>query len=145
MDEDMFRWYEVKVGLNRQRKDVYFKEREIWWCFLGINVGYEENGKGKLFQRPVLIIKKFNRNLFLALPLSSKIKHYNKYYFPTWFSGKQSSVILYQLRALDKNRLNRKFAKLDISTFETLKQRLSIVISKKADPISGVLGARRRL
>ncbi len=30
------------------------------WCSIGINVGDEEDGKNELYERPVLVIKKFN-------------------------------------------------------------------------------------
>lgn len=47
---------------------------------MGVNIGYEEDGKNEKFERPVLILKKFNQYLILVVPLSSKIKN-NKYYF----------------------------------------------------------------
>ena len=55
-------WLRITIRLrNRQRKPL-FKEGEIWWCSIGLNVGDEEYGKGPFFQRPVLIFKKFTKN-----------------------------------------------------------------------------------
>lgn len=63
----------------RKTKPPMFKERDIWWASIGVNVGFEEDGKHEKFIRPVLVIKKFNRELFLGIPMSTKIKD-NRYY-----------------------------------------------------------------
>ena len=42
------------------RHDVngfYVQPREIWYVKLGINIGFEQNGKRE-FQRPVLVIER---------------------------------------------------------------------------------------
>ena len=57
-----------------------FQEREIWWTSLGENVGHEEDGKGISFERPFVVVKKFNRELLFGVPCSSVNKS-NKYYF----------------------------------------------------------------
>ena len=49
-------WNEVKK-LTHARDDIaeiFFYEREVWWCRLGANVGFEQDGKGEHFQRPIL-------------------------------------------------------------------------------------------
>ncbi len=63
----------IKIHFSSLNKK-YFLEREIWWAGIGSNVGHEEDGKNKGFERPVLILKKFNKYLVLIIPLSSKIK-----------------------------------------------------------------------
>ena len=50
---------------------VYFHEGDIWWVRLGVNVGFEIDGKHKQFARPVIVLKKYNQYSFLALPLST--------------------------------------------------------------------------
>jgi mRNA interferase MazF len=55
-----------------------FEEGQIWWCYLGENIGHEENGKGDKFLRPVVILKKFNHRIFYAIPTSTQNKN-NKY------------------------------------------------------------------
>jgi len=73
------RWNEVKSDLNRRGSQL-FQEQEIWWCALGVNVGSEQDGKHGLFERPVLIFRKFNRELFWGLPMTGTVRH-GKYYF----------------------------------------------------------------
>ena len=53
----------------------------MWWCALGINVGVETDGKHGNFERPVLVLMKFNKDAVLVVPLSSNAKR-NPYYYP---------------------------------------------------------------
>ena len=51
-------WTKLKIRIHSRRKKVYFKEREIWWVSLGVNIGHEQDGKNIRFERPVLILKR---------------------------------------------------------------------------------------
>ncbi len=42
---------------------------------IGKNVGREQNGSGRDFERPVLIIKKWNNEMVWGVPLSTKQKN----------------------------------------------------------------------
>lgn len=87
------KWSQVCESLVEKDIKFYFREKEIWWCHLGFNIGQEENGKHKIFERPVLILKKVKKNLFIGVPLTTKYK--NEYYkFPI---GKINGVINYVL------------------------------------------------
>lgn len=55
-------WGILKSRLSQKDKHILFKEGQIWWCHLGMNLGEEEYGKGPNFTRPVLILKKFSKN-----------------------------------------------------------------------------------
>lgn len=61
----------LKKKVNSQEGEVFVKAREVRFAHLGINVGNEEDGKGKSFQRPVLVIKKVG-NMFLVVPMTTK-------------------------------------------------------------------------
>ncbi|MCB9811044.1 MAG: hypothetical protein H6779_04545 [Candidatus Nomurabacteria bacterium] len=56
--KDFKKWNIIKTKLDAKTSHRTFKERDIWWCSLGVNVGHEENGKGGVFNRPVLVVKK---------------------------------------------------------------------------------------
>jgi len=58
------KWNEVKKRAHFAKRNVSFKEREIFWTRIGYNIGSEEYGKGNEFQRPVIIIKKISKDLF---------------------------------------------------------------------------------
>lgn len=93
-----------------------FKERDIWWVSVGVNVGFEEDGKNGNFVRPVLIVKKFNRELFLGVPMSTKLKD-NKYYVKVTVKGSTVSVMTSQVRVFSSKRIWNKLAELDQSDY----------------------------
>ena len=69
MSEDFDAWNRLKKEINDEGVVGDFSEREIWWCRIGHNIGFEENGKNRQFSRPVLIFRKFNQALFLRISL----------------------------------------------------------------------------
>jgi mRNA interferase MazF len=109
----------IKKKEHHYRKTVppLFKERDIWWVSVGVNVGFEEDGKNSNFVRPVLIVKKFNRELFLGIPMSTKIKKDNKYYIQVSIKGKNVSVMSSQMRVFSSKRIWNKLAELDERDF----------------------------
>ncbi|MDB5265516.1 MAG: hypothetical protein JWM39_229 [Parcubacteria group bacterium] len=106
MEKNLTKWNKRKIQIDSRKERPFFKEREIWWLALGENVGSEQNGKGRSFRRPVLVYKKFNTELFWAIPLSEKIKENNPYYMPIILEdGSSESAITSQMRPLDAKRL----------------------------------------
>ena len=95
MKKDFDRWNEQKKSINSSEDGKFFHEREVWWCSLGVNIGYEQDGKNELFERPVLVIKKFNRHVLWVLPLTSSNKR-NEYHFPLT-TGEKRSVVIFKL------------------------------------------------
>ncbi len=97
---------EIKTDFNTQDKcpqqKTFIRLGDIFWCYLGINVGYEQNGVGPNLVRPVVIINVFSDNFFLAAPLTTK-KHDGNWYIKVSFN--ESFVILNQIRPIDINRL----------------------------------------
>ena len=117
----------LKKKVNNFEKRALFKEREVWWCRLGTNVGDEEDGKGDLFARPVLVFKKFNHNIFLGIPLSTQIKE-KRYYHKFHFKGREQSLMLSQLRLIDAKRLLNKAGNLPEPEIERIKESLKNLI-----------------
>jgi len=104
--EDFGEWHTLKVNIaHRDTQGVpTINEREIYWCSIGMNVGGEEYGKGEYYNRPVLVVKKFNTYLFWGVPLTSAVKS-EKQYFPIMFNNKEQSLMLSQLRVFDAKRI----------------------------------------
>lgn len=89
---------------------------------LGDNVGFEQDGKGSDFARPVIVLRKFNNEVFWALPLTTREKS-GKYYFPVDFGdGKARQVILSQLRIVNAKRLVDKIAVVPGDVYDELKK-----------------------
>lgn len=98
-------WNSKKQLLDKRKKLKHFKEREVVFISMGKNIGYEQDGKGKEFLRPVLIFKKFNNDQFLGFALTSKKKDNTKFYIKIEHREKTSYVILSQLRTYSAKRI----------------------------------------
>jgi len=120
MEKDFQKWHNKKKEIHESDDVPYFYEREIWWCSLGVNIGYEQDGKHENFERPVLILKKFNQYVLWIIPLTSKQKS-GKYYYSFEFGKEPSVAILSQLRLISSKRLLRKIGMIPEDDFAKIK------------------------
>ena len=74
MKKDFDEWNAVKKDVHGSGVRALFKNREVWWCQIGANVGYEIDGKQGLFVRPVLVLRKISADTFVGIPLTKKKK-----------------------------------------------------------------------
>lgn len=125
MIKEFRKWCNVKEKVDElDTNNNYFKEREIWWCYLGENIGFEQNGKGDLFLRPVLIFKKFNRKLCWVIPLSTKLSKGN-FFFPVLSeSNKIRIATIPQLKMIDVKRLSNKIDSISKTELEFIREKV---------------------
>lgn len=109
MQKDFDAWNMRKKKIHARNHIPFFHEREVWWCTLGLNVGSEQDG-GLGFRRPILVIKKFGKDLLWGLPLTTTPKH-DEYHIPVP-NHADSYVILSQIRLMSSSRLDRRMYKL---------------------------------
>ena len=122
MKKDFQKWHGIKKELHERSSGVFFHEREIWWCSLGANIGFEQDGAGEDFQRPVIILKKFNLDVCLVIPLTGREK-IGKYYFTIGeVDGKKATAVISQVRFIDRKRLVNKIGVVEEETFGRLMQ-----------------------
>lgn len=127
MKKDFDLWNEKKKCVHDSFNRLFFHEGEIWWIHLGTNIGYETDGKGGDFSRPVLVLKKYNRFSFLALPLTS-VEKKNLYSVPLGkVDGRNAYGILSQLRNIDSRRLINKVGRISKSELVAIKKKASEV------------------
>ncbi|MSU44991.1 type II toxin-antitoxin system PemK/MazF family toxin [Candidatus Nomurabacteria bacterium] len=120
----------TKKSLENVGHDILaFHEREIWWYSIGINLGDEQDGKNELFERPVLVLKKFNNKVCWVLPMSTKPKD-GIYYHTLEHEGKIFLVILSQLRLVSVKRFRRFVRKISPHQFELIQNKLINFIKK---------------
>ena len=120
MKKDFWKWHNQKGHLNETEGTALFHEREVWWCALGANIGFEQDGSSELFTRPVVILSKFNLDACLVVPLTAKPKK-DKYYFSVGnISGRDAVAVLSQIRFVDRKRLAMKISTMDKDIFHTL-------------------------
>lgn len=116
MQKNFDSWNHLKKGIENA-KSPPFKEREIWWCHVGMNLGYEILGKNETFSRPVLVLKKHNAHTFFGLPLTTTAKPNPYHYFPLHFNHRDGSIVLSQGRTLSSKRLIRKMGRISEHKF----------------------------
>lgn len=128
-------WIQLKFRIHSvQNRPLYFKEREVWWCHFGENVGDEERWKWDQCMRPVVIMRKFNNNLALVVPTSTVLKE-NKFYTSFEYGGGTYSALISHLRTLDTKRLNKKIATLSEDEYTKIHNSIvSEVLKIKIDP-----------
>ena len=120
MKKDFWKWHSKKEQINDAEGTALFHEREVWWCALGTNIGFEQDGSSELFTRPVAILTKFNLDACLVVPLTARPKT-GKYYFPVGkVEDKDAVAVLSQLRFVDRKRLALKITTMEQSIFAAL-------------------------
>ena len=121
MSKDVDGWNQRKKRLDAKQKPPFYNEGPIWWCSIGVNVGFELYGKSEIFTRPVLVLRKYSQETFFGLPLTSKQKDRPAYYGLD-FHDSQGSIILDQGRTLDSRRLIRRMGELPESVLYQIKE-----------------------
>lgn len=133
MIKDFDAWNTKKKLAHVANKRLFFHNREIWYCSIGANIGFEQDGKGEDFLRPVVILKKFNNEIFWGIPLTKSKKPIpqksEKYYFSFSFvPGIKSLTVLSQMRLIDACRLTRHVGVMTESDFRELTKKLKALL-----------------
>lgn len=141
--EDFDSWNGDKKRIHfSETGPLYFKEREIWWCALGVNVGVETDGKNDNFERPVLLLAGFNKEMVWALPITSQ-SNKSRFYYPLEYGDQKQWIILSQIRTISTKRLIRKIRVLSEEEFEPIVN-LVIGFLKRANETPPDCGESRR-
>src|SRR5258708_4115937 len=114
-------WNMSKRKIHEHAKAPFCHPREVWWCAIGVNIGFEQDGTGAHFDRPIAVIRGFNENIFFGVALTGKMKQGKYYYYLGQIGGRDASAVLSQVRLIDTKRLVRKIATLDEKIFSGLK------------------------
>lgn len=118
---------------NKIKKRLFFKERspnckrcDVWLCNIGRNIGVEQSCRNGFFVRPVLVLRIFNSDMFLGIPITSSNKNtFDEYYYDLRHVPKiNGSAILSQIRVFDNKRLIRRIARIDEATIEKIRNRI---------------------
>jgi len=141
MTKNYSSWHKLKTRIENQHRGKLFHEREIWWCSLGANIGFEQDGKNKNYERPVLVIRKFNKGMLWGLPLTSIEKHNKFHYFLKLKNKMPSWIILSQLRVLSSKRLIRRIVRINENTFYEIEKKTIELLKEKNGPQMGSSGA----
>ena len=120
MKKDFDRWNTKKKNLDAESRLADFHEREIWWCSIGINIGSEQYSQTSDFSRPVVVVKKFTRDVFWGIPLTTQIKDLN-FRFRLITNDTKNDILVLQMRVYDRKRLIRKIGMMGGTDFVSLR------------------------
>lgn len=127
MFDEYYKWNEQKININSNKGKLFFHEREVWFTSLGLNIGFEQNGKGNNFLRPVLVLKRFSKDVLWCIPLTKR-QNEGRYYFSFILNNKVSVAILSQIRLIDSKRLQYKIGDIDKGDFIKVKEKLKLLL-----------------
>ena len=122
-------WNIIKKSLDKRilPDSSFFLEREIWWTSIGINIRTEVDGKHEHFERPALILKKFNENEFMGLSISTKENIGGL--FHTMIHGYELRfILLKQIRFYSVNRLLRLMMRIEETEFNIVKEKVRNIL-----------------
>ena len=117
-------WHNQKTDIENNVTRPFFHLRAVWFCTLGLTVGYEQDGRGDEFLRPVVIIKKFNNEVLWVVPLTTREKSGKYYYSFKLEDQTTSTAILSQLKLIDSKRLRYKIGNINQVDFKELKTKI---------------------
>ena len=132
---------EKKITDNRPVV-VGVHDREIWWVALGVNVGVEIDGKHTTFERPGIVLRKFNTEMVWVLPVTSQQKNDSPFYSEFTIGDKKYFAALTQLRTVSTKRFLRKIGMIPKEDFLKMQARIMSFVVNERSPAQG--GASRR-
>lgn len=116
-------WHKIKKEIDSKSSHLpFYKERQIRWCRLGVNVGHEQDGTGIEFSRPVLILKGFSPYVCVIVPLTTSVKNNPYHIFVGVVGGEKSYAIISQVRLVDVHRLDTLIETLNREKFDEIKK-----------------------
>ena len=128
--KDFDAWNKTKKQVDADVREVFGYPREVWWCSLGVNIGSEIDGKNENFERPVIILRVYNKETMLVLPTTGRAKE-DKFHLPLEIDGQNPEtkerykklvyVKLTQARVISNKRLLRKVDVIGDKDFERIK------------------------
>ena len=122
MSDTFDKWNEVKKKLDTLEKNINIKEGNIYLASIGKNIGSESYGKGEIFLRPVLVLKKLGHDYFIAIPLTSK-KKIGSYFFEFLYKENYSYAMFNQIKTINTKRILKQHGKIQQKDFRELKKK----------------------
>ncbi len=117
-------WNNQKQTIEKIKRKILFETKDIVFLRMGKNIGFEQDGKGEEFLRPVLIYKKFNNHQFIGFAMTSKKpKEENmKFYYKL---KENSYVILSQVKTYSVKRIKYNNGKISNKQIKEIYEKLN--------------------
>ncbi len=121
-------WNEDKKYINSNNDNKLYSTREVWWCRLGVNIGFEQDGTGDNLERPVVILKGFSKYVCVVIPLTTSIKANTYHVAIGEIDGRNAFAIISQIRLIDTKRLINKLGTLEECLFEFMRKAVKDIL-----------------
>lgn len=122
MIKDFDLWNEQKKSIHADAENRLYQTRELWWCALGTNIGFEQDGSGDEYRRPVIILKGLSKHTCFIIPLTTAVNDHPLRPSVGLIAGREARALLSQMRVVDSKRLVRKIGYLDRDIFERIRK-----------------------
>ncbi len=103
--KDFDNWNTAKKQLEVRNHRKRYHAGDVWWIRLGLNVGFEQDGKHENYERPAVVLRGFSKEVCLIVPLTTRCKEDKFSIFVGEFEGRKNYAILSQIRLIDTKRL----------------------------------------
>ena len=127
MEKDFDDWNNVKKNVNKMPEVFGVHQRELWWVSFGINIGVEIDGKHETFERPAIVLRRFNRDMVWVLPVTSQSKNI-PFYERFSYEGRDYWAVLTQLRTVSTKRFLRKIGMIPKEHFRAMQEKLTAFV-----------------
>jgi len=122
MTKDFDKWNKEKKELHEKNVELYYHVREIWWCYLGLNIGTEQDGNNEKFLRPVIIVRAFGPYTCLVIPLTTSTQKHSLRVSVGKVKDKEATAVLSQMKVIDTKRLLEKIDFMENNAFLKLRK-----------------------
>jgi len=128
MEKEFDNWNEKKKKMHNRADAPFFHERELWWCALGVNVGFEQNGNGEEYLRPAVILKGMSGQTCFVIPLTTSASEHHLRPSVGIIDGEEARALLSQMRLIDSKRLAKKIGYLNKEIFEQIRKAIKDIL-----------------
>jgi mRNA-degrading endonuclease toxin of MazEF toxin-antitoxin module len=120
--KDFDGWSGEKKRMHASEENKLYREREMWWCSLGTNVGFRARWNWRRTSAPVLILRSMSRNTCYVVPLTTSLKRHKYRIDIGEVEGKRAVAIMSQMRLIDTKRLVNKLGFLNQNIFAVVRK-----------------------
>ena len=115
-------WNTKKKQIETESTAVFCHEREVWWCALGVNVGFEQDGSEDGHRRPVVVLKGFSAQTCLVIPLTTSNHDHPMRPSVGLVNRKEARAMLSQMRVIDTKRFVSKIGYISREAFDRIRK-----------------------
>ncbi len=88
---------------------------------MGVNIGEEVLGKGPMYLRPAIVLRKTTHGSCVVIPTTTQSKH-GSWYFPFEVNNLRRWAMMHQIRFISSRRLHNRESTLYDSQLRSLKK-----------------------